>query len=354
MKRSAAILEAIEDQAAVWLMRQDRGLTAAEKAEFERWCAADPRHATSVREISTAWRSFGRPADTGQVDALRNELSALARRDRQRWQMRGAVVLAAACLAVMLAINRPTLTSAPMAGDKVAGKAARLIEPERQTLPDGSTVELRYGARITVAYSEAERVVKLENGEALFSVAKNPRRPFIVKTGAVQVRAVGTAFAVETGPDEVGILVTEGQVRVDSSLYREKGTDGLPQDAQSVLAMPDHAPFVGAGHRAVVALVAAAPISTVVHPVTAVEQAERLSWRLPRFEFSETSIAEAIAMFNRYNPKQLHLGDAGIAGMRITGVFRSDNVDGFVRALETSFDLRVEQSGQELFLHSPR
>src|SRR5581483_9214616 len=85
---------------------------------------------------------------------------------------------------------------------------------ERQTLADGSVVELNGNTQVQVAYSPAERRVRLVQGEAHFTVAKNKRRPFWVEAQGVSVRAVGTAFNVRLDPQRVDVLVTEGRVPV--------------------------------------------------------------------------------------------------------------------------------------------
>lgn len=322
----------------------------AEKAEFDRWCAADPRHAAAVKEIAALWTAFDRPAASGQIESLRAELHALDRRDRRRWMAGGAVaaLAAAACLAVVIGLQHPR-TSQSMA-DIAAATATRVIEPERQILPDGSIVDLRHGAKITVVFSDVSRVVILEKGEAHFSVTKNPLRPFIVETGTVKVSAVGTAFAVELGQTEIEVLVTEGRVSVEATSLAPLDHSGMHQDDITGISATAPTPLVEKGQRALV-LLASAGSRPRITAVPAAEMTEHLSWRLPRLEFSETSITEAMAMFNRYNQRKLRATDRAVGMMRITGVFRSDNVEGFVRALESSeLGLKAEHREREILI----
>ncbi len=353
MRNPGRRFDVIESQAAAWLARRDGGMSVGEKSEFDRWCAADPRHAAAVREIAAVWTALDRPTAAGQVESLRAALDALDRRRRRRWMAGGAAttLAAAAGLVVLLGLLRPS--SGPPSALADAAPTARVIEPKRQTLPDGSIVELRHGAEITVAFDDANRVVKLASGEAHFSVTKNPRRPFVVETGNVKISAVGTAFAVEVGRTEVEVLVTEGRVRVHSTpsvppVRRDPPTGQTPGPSAV-----SSAPLVEAGQRAVVSLGAAGSLPLVVS-VPAAEFAERLAWRLPRLEFSETSVADAIAMFNRHNRLQLQVADSAAAARRITGVFRADNVEGFVRALESSLGLQAERRAGEIRLHSAK
>jgi ferric-dicitrate binding protein FerR (iron transport regulator) len=47
-------------------------------------------------------------------------------------------------------------------------------------------------------------------------------------------------------------------------------------------------------------------------------------------------------------------GDALLADMRLSATFRSDNVEGFVRLMESNFDLRAEWRGSEIVLRQAK
>jgi len=127
------------------------------------------------------------------------------RRRRRRMAVAGGVaVIALACgLWISAGHRSPRLANAP---------ATAIVDlPERQTLPDGSVVELKDDSKIYVAFTPGFRRVALVSGEAHFKVAKNKERPFIVVIGNVEVRAVGTAFSVQRGDASVEVLVTEAR-----------------------------------------------------------------------------------------------------------------------------------------------
>lgn len=334
--------DAIEKRAADWLSRRDAGMNDAERAEFDRWLASDPRHAAAVDEIDGVWAAFDRLSLTERPQTVRRRMSALRRREQGRWLAAGAVMLVAACMVLFFSLRRPPEPTHVLT-DTVA--TARVSEPARQTLPDGSIVEFKEGAAISVAFDQDARRVILTSGEAHFAVTKNPRRPFIVESGAVKVRAVGTAFAVHVGGTEVDVLVTEGKVDVTSR--------PAVSDPASDVTRDDAAPtLVSAGQQATVVL-GAQSASPVVTSLAEAEMVARLSWRVPALEFSETSVAEAVALFNRYGKPRLRAVDNAVAALRVTGVFRSDNPEGFARALEASLGLRVEYRRNEILLRSP-
>ena len=86
------------------------------------------------------------------------------------------------------------------------------------TLADGTKVYINSDSRITYdnSYNKKDRVLVLE-GEAYFDVAKDKKRPFIVKANGIDVLAVGTSFNVKAhaGDKSVSVILLEGKVRVN-------------------------------------------------------------------------------------------------------------------------------------------
>jgi transmembrane sensor len=80
-----------------------------------------------------------------------------------------------------------------------------------------------------------------------------------------------------------------------------------------------------------------------VTDLTPAEIREALAWQTPRLQFFETPLGEAVAEFNRYNSRQLVLGDTALAPEPIGGTFRVDNIDGFVRLIEITLHVRTER-----------
>jgi transmembrane sensor len=262
-------------------------------------------------------------ASAAAADDVVARMAVLRRRHRQRQLALGAGAVGA--LAMVLALFRPAPTAAEPPPE-VAFRSVEVTGPRELRLSDGSTVILDGQAQISVAMSSGLRRVTLSAGEAHFDVAKDPARPFIVTAGGVEVRAVGTAFAVRHEAAAVDVLVTEGKVAVSRAA-------GAPA-------------FVEAGNGVLVPL---APDPTdalpVVRPVPKPEQAGRLAWRLPHLKFSATPLAEAVAVFNRHAPlsgsPQLSV-DPTLAGLQISGTLRADDLDSLLVLLRNDFGLVAE------------
>ncbi len=197
--------------------------------------------------------------------------------------------------------------------------------PEQRVLPDGTVVELRDDALIRHEFSPELRRVVLAQGTAHFQVIEDVERPFVVEAEGVEVRAVGTAFSVQVGADGIEVLVTQGRVSLaamhDSQVAGPLLTAGEGVAVQS----PVHGEFN-------IMVLAARPLSGI-------EMESRLSWRLPRIEFSGTPLVEAVRMVNRHNRQQLVLADASLHDLQISGMLRADNLPALLELLRENFGI---------------
>lgn len=339
---------AVLDEAAAWVIRQDRGLTAEEQDRLSEWLAANPRHGEALARQRAHWNRLaplGRwlPEHSAEPNP---DLLAPARPAR-RW-LRPTLALAAG-LAVLL-VWSPWEPGVPLPSP-VAPSAVVVREASgtRRTLEDGSVVELNRGAELRVSFSAGVRRVELTRGEAHFTVVRDPARPFIVAAGGREVRAVGTAFNVRLESGAMEVLVTEGRVRIGGGVESPAVVPSPAAEAEAA-----EVPSLEAGQRAVVSLdkVATGPSIATLTPV----EIERvLAWQHRMLEFTAAPLQAVVAEFNRTNRLQLVIAEPAIAAERLSASFRSDNVEGFVRLLEVGFGIRGERRGErEIVLRRAR
>lgn len=328
----------LTDIAADWLARRDAGFAPDEEQAFLAWCAADPRNAAAVTQLENSWSALDRPLLAGVENEVIERLSAYARRRKQRRRGTIATVMA------LLVAGGAFWWSAGKLGTVPARERTVVLAPAQEILADGTVVELKRGARVAVNFTADARRVVLRGGGAHFQVAKEPARPFIVSAGQLEVRAVGTGFLVQVSPKVVEVLVTEGTVAVEVA-----GPDPV---APAPAAVPERRPALTleAGHRTVLDLAAERLAAPQVLSVTAPEMAERLGWRARRFEFTRAPLSEAVALLNRYNNVQFVLTDATLADERISGIFRADNVDGFVHMLASGLPVTIERTSERILV----
>ncbi len=325
----------IADEAAAWLARRDRGLTADEQDAYLQWLAADVRHAEEMSRHATALERMMALCEWQPGSSTEPNPDLFAPPSR-RWRPAFLVFGLAAAAAITVGIATWSLRPASPTAPGVAEKSYLRVN-ERHALPDGSVVELKDGSHIVTDFSPAARRITLV-GEAHFTVTKDATRPFVVAAEGVAVRAIGTAFNVRAAADAVEVLVIEGSVSV-----HPPGSDPA---AKPATAEPDaRFPILSARQRTVVSLAASTPLQ--VSDVDAAQIADTLAWQAPRLQFWDTPLAVAAAEFNERNRTQIIIGDADLKALPINGSFRVGNVEGFVRLLEVTLDLRAKTRGAD-------
>lgn len=326
--------EAIEAIAAAWLAQRDEGLSTEETTEFAAWQRADPRHAAAVARLERAWSALAqlrefRPAARRHPDhdLLRRPAPrrAVSRIEAAGW---AAIAAAAALMVAWLWQGNSRGPATPAVMPTYATSAGGY---QRVTLEDGSLLELNANTSVRVQYTRDERRLWLDRGEAHFTVAKNKERPFRVHAGDLAVRAVGTEFNVRQGGGALEVLVTEGRVQVE---------------APTPAVLPE-VPTLVAGDRAAIAAASAAPAAPrrlTIERLGPAAIRDALAWQEPRLVFADTPLGEAVNQFNRRNALQVRIGDDELATLPVAGSFRADNVEGFVRLLESGNEIRAERT----------
>ncbi|MEJ0038005.1 MAG: FecR domain-containing protein [Gammaproteobacteria bacterium] len=213
--------------------------------------------------------------------------------------------------------------------------ATDIGEQKTFVLDDGSVAKLDARSRLRVRMSAASRQVELVEGQALFEVTKNPRRPFIVHSGTTSVRAVGTAFDVDRTSRATVVTVVEGRVEVRSR------TDDEPD---GVVATADrHSVVLVAGER-----VSVAPASGEINRVTQADTAGATTSTQRELVFSGEPLASVVEKFNRYTRRTIVLSDPALADLRINAVFRSTNPESLLLFLGRIDGIEIQRTAAEI------
>jgi transmembrane sensor len=190
-------------------------------------------------------------------------------------------------------------------------------------MPDGSAIVLNTATRISTHFTDAQRQVRLLEGEALFNVAKDPSRPFVVEAGETRVRAVGTSFSVRRMLDgSIQVLVREGVVEVT-----REGGGGVSAPVRAV---------------ANTKLISHPGDPTQSQVLANADVARELGWREGRVSFDGVSLQQAADEFARYNDTRITFATPAIAHRKVTGLFAANDPVGFARAVALSMDLTVD------------
>jgi transmembrane sensor len=216
------------------------------------------------------------------------------------------------------------------------------------TLSDGSTIELNSNSRVHLDFSKGIRGVDLLRGQALFHVAKDHNRPFIVSTENATIRAVGTQFDVYRNLAATTVTVVEGTVAVLPAISESPGVIGVSDDGMRRNAIAERNPganalMLSAGDQVTVAP-AVQPKSVKADVATAT------AWTQHELVFKGTSLADVVLEFNRYNKRRLTIRDLSVATLKVTGIFSSTDPSSLIRFLKARPDIAVSEEGNEILI----
>ncbi|MEJ1964507.1 MAG: FecR family protein [Gammaproteobacteria bacterium] len=338
----------IIEEAAEWFVEINEGEADNEtRRRFHAWLSLSPEHVRAYLEMVPLWEE-GAELDTGAngdpraligwcragdnvvplaVPAGSPQSAEKGSDNRHRGpatvsvRLANRFVLAACVLVAAIGVSAWLYASR---GTYSAG----LGEQRVIALDDGSKIELNSRSRLKVRFTSATRSVELIDGQALFQVAKDAARPFIVRSGDTQVRAVGTQFDVYRRSGSTVVTVVEGRVAVSSpsSVETERKAERT-SDAIGLVA----------GEQIVVGRATAPrPERTDVAVATA--------WTQQRLVFFRTPLTEVAEEFNRYNKRELVIKDAELRSFHVSGTFSSTDPASLLRFLRAQPELQVNET----------
>lgn len=334
---------AITAEASAWFIEFRAGdVTGDARVQFIEWLRRSPEHIQAYLEVSGAWAELPAADPTGRFD-----VGAMITRARGE-----ADVVELATGAPLAPLSEP-FAAAPARRPWGAGRRALLAttafallalvtvrywsnllsdsystgigEQRTLQLADGSTVELNAKSSIQVHLTEQQRDVVLLDGQALFRVAKDKQRPFVVHIGDEQVRAVGTEFDVYRKPVATVVTVVEGRVEAYDQSDIGAAVPVLLSAGEQLTVMPHTNP-----------------------KPTAADPAVATAWVQKRLMFEETPLGEVAEEFNRYNRRPLSIDDRELRTVKISGVYSSTDPASLINFLRSQNSMQIIETEKQV------
>jgi transmembrane sensor len=332
---------AIIAEASAWFIEFRAGdVDGDARVRFIEWLRRSPEHIHAYLEISGVWADLPTSDPKGKIDVAaliaraRGEPDVIALSPDGRrpasapsavnphsvWRSRRAAAALAAvvvlAVASVLLMDRGKFSSSYSTG---------IGEQRTVQLLDGSTVELNARSMIQVHLTEQQRDVTLLEGQALFRVAKDKQRPFVVRAGDAQVRAVGTAFDVYKKQTATVVTVVEGRVETYDAAD-SPGTAAIVLSAGEQLTVLPH----------------------VITKPTRTDTSIATAWVQKRLIFEETPLSDVAEEFNRYNRRPLTIDDSELEKLRISGVYSSTDPASLINFLRSQNSIQVVETEKQV------
>ncbi len=307
-----------------------------ERATFKRWCEASPENQQQFDELQMLLGGLRSAREAPEIRSLREaSLNAAAPAAERRggaraWGLGAAAVLSVLAIGLFY-VSMGDIGRSGAESDVRPSFATAVGERSTTSLEDGTVTVLNTNTRLQVAYSDQERRVMLLQGQALFDVAKEPDRPFVVVAGEHRITAIGTVFDVRFEGKDVQVTMIEGVVEVIVEAPLGANPTGL-----SVQPTPVR---LTAGQQ----LSTSAIASSRVLNVEDIDVERATIWRQGRVFFEDAPLSEAVAEMNRYSTTQIVVRDTALDAHRVNGMFYTGRQANFVDALAAYFPLYVER-----------
>jgi transmembrane sensor len=162
----------------------------------------------------------------------------------------------------------------------------------------------------------------LAQGEAVFDVAHDARRPFVIAAGDRTIRVVGTQFDVRRRDGRLAVTVARGAVEV-RPVGAASGKAYRLHPGQRL----EHVEGAAAAH------------------VAAANPGEVLAWRSGRMVYRDRPLAEVVADLNQQFPMPVRIEDPILAAAPVSGVLVFDDQDAVLRRLALLVPFRAVRSG---------
>jgi transmembrane sensor len=382
-RRAATISDQVLEEASSWFIDfHENQVDYAGRVQFNAWLRRSPECVRAFLQVAAFWEDAGTVEQWSKVDTQGLIASALAeqnivhlgslvhdrtergsderppvpagtnaivisdagsatgrRRDSRPW-------LAAAAVLLTFCLGFSVWYAAGVTPTYITG----IGEQRSITLEDGSVVELNARSRLRVSFTAQQRSVELLEGQALFTVAKNPARPFVVTTSETRVRAVGTQFDVYHKRSGTVVTVVEGRVAVNPT---SRNVRNMPPGQRSTATQRGDGS--AAAMRPPELLVTAGEQVTVtpaeVAPPAQVNTAVVTAWTEKKLIFESAPLREVVEEFNRYNRQQLVIRDPELLDFHVSGVFPSTDSRRMIEFLRQRFGVTMNDSDGQIEIH---
>ncbi len=346
------VRQAILQQAGAWYAEHRAGtLSSTRRAEFLAWLKSSPQHIEeyfSVHAAASLLAAHAKEMDEGAAASVVNEGSSesdnvvpLAYTDvtgaaNVTAPKRRRIASIAACaaffaLGIAAFAFRDTLLFGP-------GQTYRTVHGQQGSwrLPDGSVLHMNSESTVTVRISEAERLLTVHEGQALFNVAHDPTRRFRVAAGDANIVAIGTQFDVRRDSEAAQVTIIEGRVAV---------TKGEAPPLKFPALEAPGAVALGPGEQLEIR-------AQGVSATRKVDIQRVAAWIKGQIIFEATPLSEIVAEFNRYSAVPLEIVDPELRDLQLSGVFDAYDVQSFLEVMRRLDDVSVEETPTRiLFRH---
>lgn len=324
--------DALRKQAIGWMVRLHSGsATSGDRQAFDAWLAASPEHRREFETVSRMWAVLDDTQSLLHAEIQKAEdlwtSHEVSRQRERRWWWPGTQAAIIGSALMLLIITAWWWTGRPETMLYETAKGAQ----RQVTLTDGSSVALNTDTRLTVEFSRDQRSIRLDRGEAWFTVSHDERRPFTVQVENSTIRDIGTQFIVNKSPEDVLVSVLEGTVEVKAP--EDRADTPMPRPA--ILHAGQQLSYGTDGRMS---------------DIRVFDQDRVGSWKEGKLVFRSQPLKQVLEEIARYRPEDIRLLDQTLNELPVSGVFNIQELDHAIETLQAALPIHAEHVRDNLIL----
>jgi len=195
------------------------------------------------------------------------------------------------------------------------------------TLPDGSKVWLNSQSKLTYStnFNIEERELQLD-GEAYFEVAHNPKKPFIVRSNDISVRALGTAFGVKAYNEDriISSILMKGKVLVTTP------------DGEAILMPNERLIYDKTKHKK--------------EQTTVANAIDFTGWIHNELRFEDESLADIAKTIQRIYNVEVVFASEKLKSQRYTGTINNNSLESVLNIISLTSPVSFQINNQQVTL----
>ncbi|MCT7911243.1 FecR domain-containing protein [Arcobacter lacus] len=315
--------ENIQEKAAYFFTCKKDGFTKSQELEFNTWINENIEHKKAfekVERLQLLYSSLSKNIKDKISQEVHQEIKS------EKSFKKAKIFKIAASILLLIGVSLFTVNEYLNFGIKhtfVTDKEIKDI-----VLPDGSRVVVDAKTKLDIKYYKDKREVNLSFGKALFDVAKNPDKPFIVNANMIKVEVLGTNFEVKNEKDKIDVDVIRGKVKVE-----QNRNDEIKELA--ILTEGKHISFDKQNSKVRLKDI---DIKTIA------------SWKDGVLFFQDDSLEKAINEFKKYKDVNIVIQKEA-QKYSVSGSFPIDDMDKFLFALTKIYPLKVDKKEDFTYIY---
>ena len=204
-------------------------------------------------------------------------------------------------------------------------------------------------------YGTALREVTL-SGEAYFDVVKNPKKPFIIHTGKINIRVLGTVFNVKSYPEDRTIETSLIKGSIEVSFPSQPSKKIILKPNQKLIVEKTESNASKSTNRGMPGMVPEVSIQHL-NRIGSDSSITETGWMENRLYFNDMSFHDLLQNMERKYGVSFKMADAALDTIHFTGSFQNETVSQALDALrltaeQSTTDFNYEIKGNQVSIYN--